>query len=82
MSAHSAGPWNRRGLTVWCDGRIADVSPRDADGKIGEANAKLIAAAPDLLFALRQILPLTEAAYFVNAPTIVAARAAIAKATS
>jgi hypothetical protein len=32
---------------------LADVQPGDEDGRIGTANARLIAAAPDLLAALQ-----------------------------
>ena len=63
---------------------LADVQPGDEDGKLGEANARLIAAAPELLAALRLIKHATspelddggehEAAYEL-------ACAAIAKAT-
>jgi hypothetical protein len=33
---------------------LAEVQPGDEDGNLGEANARLIAAAPDLLAALRR----------------------------
>lgn len=58
----------------------------DADGytvcnpsPMGEANARLIAAAPDLLAALSELLPLWENG--IEEPWIIRARAAIAKAT-
>ena len=66
---HTPGPWeqfakltaseNHKGFDVqdvatqhW----IATVSPKDQDGNEGKANARLIAAAPDLLAALVEIL--------------------------
>ena len=35
---------------------LAKVQPGDEDGKLGEANARLSAAAPDLLIALHNML--------------------------
>ena len=64
MSKHSVGTWNfhaklsgsenHRGFNVYAQPSgwyIADVSPIDEDGAEGKANARLIAAAPDLLAA-------------------------------
>lgn len=68
MAEHTPGPWeqyakltaseNHKGFEVqdvasqhW----VATVGPRDMDGNEGEANARLIAAAPDLLEALLQL---------------------------
>lgn len=50
---------NHRGFQVWAaDGSlIAEVMPRDEDGKEGKANAQQIAAAPQLLAALQEALP-------------------------
>ena len=62
------GPWeyfpklsgseNHRGFRIGVDKGwfIADAMPIDMDGKEGEANARLIAAAPDLLEALQLLL--------------------------
>jgi hypothetical protein len=41
--------------TFWA---LAEVQPGDEDGKLGAANARLIAAAPALLEALQALLPL------------------------
>lgn len=71
---------------------LAEVQPADEDGRIGEANARLIAAAPDLLAALVQSHAIQSGtAYGKNARdhTIIRvleawmkqAEAAIAKAT-
>lgn len=80
MSGFTPGPWgdNRnpiivRGLT-W----IASANyPTD----IGDANARLIAAAPDLLEALRGLLAVDAGAGGTRFYAKIAARAAISKAT-
>lgn len=70
---HTQGPWkffpaltaseNHKGFRV-VGGRaawlLADVVPLDAAGKEGEANARLIAAAPELLEALRNAVALAD----------------------
>ena len=60
-AGHTRGNWevvpkltaseNHKGFRIWCEGKgwIADVSPRDEDGTVGGANARLIADAPMLL---------------------------------
>jgi hypothetical protein len=92
---HTPGPWdysaklsaseNHRGFRIWEHGDswvLADVMPMDEDGKQGEANARLIAAAPELLEALKTCLLIVEHLAAESAPTTIAeARAAIAKAT-
>jgi hypothetical protein len=69
MSKHTPGPWvARRNVAFWevapesikFDGpyKIGDVcasDPERPDGGLQEANAKLIAAAPDLLEALQYV---------------------------
>lgn len=90
---HTPGPWNaapapRLGFVAWTDA-LGDLPNT---GEEGDANARLIAAAPDLLAALRALVgdfddwgdvqqgedgPDGEIVY----PTIDAARAAIAQAT-
>ena len=64
---HTPGKWdvitklsgseNHRGYTVLDEHGylVADISPRDEDGKEGGANASVIAAAPELLEALRNL---------------------------
>ncbi|HZX80492.1 MAG TPA: hypothetical protein VFE72_06035 [Lysobacter sp.] len=94
MSAHTPGPWavcetpaneywrvgETIGYAVPCGQRICDVALINR-----EANARLIAAAPDLLEALQKALPLL--ARDAHAPDLEwdiaesAAFAAIAKAT-
>lgn len=68
-AGHSVGKWtyhaklsgseNHRGFNVYGrDFCIAHVIPVDPDGHEGEANARLIAAAPDLLEALQAFMAL------------------------
>ena len=97
MREHTPGPWQAeeasvRGITqewfVRVDGDdIAIASDiRDRNGNHSEANARLIAAAPELLEALEDLASLAEAAmrevgeYDIEAE-LADARAAIAKAT-
>jgi len=93
MSAHTPGPWSVE-LARGKDGEpcyYAVVAPPTAEhswnpvastwGAANGANARLIAAAPDLLAALEEILRLTatrhdDASYKANAVAI----AALAKA--
>jgi len=97
MSAkHTPGPWqhsaklsaseNHRGFTVWnSDGwGLADVQPADEDGREGEANARLIAAAPELLEALQAVVSQLEGHDLHNGDVFAInnAYAAIAKATN
>lgn len=92
MSAHTPGPWscgekgNGAVGSVYCDNslgtRVAIVYGRGQEYTIfsraeEEANARLIAAAPDLLNALTV---LADACASMGIP-VDAARAAIAKAT-
>ena len=72
MIKHTPGPWqhfvklsgseNHRGFRILtADGwALADVQPADEDGIEGEANARLIAAAPDLLEALKRMASIID----------------------
>jgi hypothetical protein len=83
MSEHTPGPWEIRGDVIEAGGEIV-CDPFD-----NRANARLIAAAPDLLEALKAIMK-AEIAYtgavevafeFAGPPDLVKhSRAAIAKA--
>jgi hypothetical protein len=94
-SAHTPGPWEVNGTTIETIASPSVVIGRayDAEDSGGgvesnseaEANARLIAAAPELLAALRGLVEDYEGAYGGNdedAPkALTDARAAIAKAT-
>lgn len=76
MSKHTPGPWR---VDTHCNVMHKDAMvafPCISGGLNQEANARLIAAAPDLLEALEDI-----AAYYPNSWAEDVARAAIAKAT-
>ena len=96
MSKHTPGLWqfyallsgseNHNGFRVtngsqkWWN--IATVNPLDSDGVEGEANARLISAAPDLLAALQALMADNSALTFQDHLQLSAnARAAIARAT-
>ena len=57
MSKHTPGPWEMRGLTVFEPGKvalsIASITQHEPNAR---ANARLIAAAPAMLAALRGLL--------------------------
>ena len=97
--SHTPGPWTAKGYPsvyypdgVWyIEGPAEDAG---ADGFINAADARLIAAAPDLLAALQGVAGFAHAmaehdrkydtlGFMVNCPDkrCIAARAAIAKAT-
>ena len=94
-AAHTPGPWfaKREGFsTVYIEGRIrpgvlqeiAACGPTEAGPETQEANARLIAAAPELLLALQSLMNLFEQheqAAHTTSPVGDYARAAIAKAT-
>ena len=61
---------------------LAEVQPGDEDGNLGRANARLIAAAPDLLEALELIAKGYDEGQSLSGTNCAdIARAAIAKAT-
>lgn len=90
---HTPGPWEvKNGCNVFapavripltkndyiaCTGGLSgtDTIERDA------ANARLIAAAPDLLEAVQKLLPLAAKSFGALTVDLDAARAAVAKAT-
>ena len=87
-ASHTPGPWAIYSLTVsgettvWvrCDSRV--IADLVTDGPSVEADARLIAAAPDLLAALKALHHQCD---YMGAPAdhpdMLAAAAAIAKAT-
>jgi hypothetical protein len=99
QAGHTPGPWysvarlsaseNHKGYLVGGgepNQRVAEVIPVDEDGVEGGANARLIAAAPELLAACRTMLPIAEEEWghhvaTVGAGVLAEIRAAILKAT-
>lgn len=105
MNKHTTGPWFISGrMTKYVEARlpggliqeVASVGPTEADGGYGpqqHANAKLIAAAPDLLEALVEVTAslawnahgecraIHEGPIMPSSGAVEMARAAIAKAT-
>ena len=93
MSEHTPGRWDVAGSEVWASGRrVASLGgaygPKDAETR--NANARLIAAAPELLEALRGLIEDVELTAEDFGGDIITedlmtaldkARAAIAKAT-
>lgn len=84
--AHTPGPWRRytedlRGGTYWCvkRGEMADSIDIHVDDN-GEADTALIAAAPDLLAALKECSERIEYAGIFAPSAIQKARAAITRA--
>lgn len=92
MSAHTPGPWHiqddhgKRWIeTNGNDDTIAEIHRRRRMGSVysceeADANARLIAAAPDLLEALEEFMAHGEQAFGHDFEVMVKARAAIAKA--
>ena len=85
MSKHTPGPWTHEGhgdITGTENGRKYDVACVYLRLPAGrqEANAKLMAAAPDLLNALIEIVSADDA-HELTQKHIESARATIAKAT-
>lgn len=71
MSGHTPGPWRVNGIDGALEGwKVTDTGPtqdHDGDGAseyvatvYDEGNARLIAAAPELLEALKSILEITD----------------------
>lgn len=69
MSKHTPGPWSVRGGQGddgYCEYRhiyAPAAASKCVDAKISEADARLIAAAPDLLAALQEYARLTSPEY-------------------
>ena len=85
---HAPGTWDvRKGtLSIYTNyggstyHKVADARQSLFTRECQEANARLIAAAPDLLAALEHLLPIASRAFGVLTADLDAARAAIAKA--
>ena len=93
MSEHTPGPWFPINNGSYWDASTEDRQYSTVIASIWEtlgletqeANARLIASAPQLLEALNEILPIGDIAdglapYYIHSDTIKSARSAIAKA--
>lgn len=99
-TAHTAGPWWVSSVqhgTVYVEARalesrmvqeVAAVGPKEGGSEQRDADARLIAAAPELLEALERVIGTVEHAYHTSPDTdgslwadVMACREAIAKAT-
>lgn len=95
MSAHTPGPWSieidhqteaPEFIRAYHEGEMFDIASLSDETENIEANARLIAAAPDLLFALEQMLREHDALQIAKNrtddrwPAATYARATIAKA--
>ena len=94
MINHTPEPWkvvtrlsgseNHRGYGIWTSTQgfyLAEVIPVDTNGIEGWANANLIAAAPELLEALKEIIKLYGRSRLpARVDAIAKGKAAIAKA--
>ncbi len=85
MSKHTPGPWQWTQhfdptISIYKDGFGQIARLYDSSAGTGKANARLIAAAPDLLAALIEIVSADDA-HELTQKHIESARAAIAKAT-
>lgn len=85
MSKHTPGPWQWTQhfdptISIYKDGFGQIARLYDSSAGTGKANARLIAAAPDLLDALIEIVSADDA-HELTQKHIESARAAIAKAT-
>jgi len=87
MSKHTPGPWNYRygGMSVYPEAnadvdiaRVYQYRPMSAEEN--EANARLIAAAPELLEALEEFVHHVEFQWHPDVATLKQAIAAIKKA--
>jgi len=88
MSKHTPGPWSYEGVPGWANSwyvRNAErqiICSTDVIGRFGgDENARLIAAAPDLLAALQLIETDKDGDGFICVEAMNLVRAAIAKAT-
>jgi len=82
---HSEGTWIVSGDSIitdaFCIANIETDGGYEAPPEQREANARLLAAAPDLLSALRDLLEIGQAKAAFHVAECNMARAAIAKAT-
>jgi hypothetical protein len=84
VSGHTPGPWTIQGAYIGTDdAHVAQVKGegRGVNSQRAEANSMLIAAAPDLLAALEELIAEMYEFHNQNTEGWNMARAAIAKAT-
>lgn len=93
QAKHTPGPWIIEDITDdgqsvisaasknWIDFARVWVVTDESTDKEGEANARLIAAAPELLEALKDVMSAVELGWIPDGESMFNARAAIAKAT-
>ena len=80
MSKPTPGPWEAHGANVFAGKNCIAICDTDNDTQERmEANARLIAAAPELLAALQMVMSLYGDGFAADAQAY--ARAAIARAT-
>ena len=85
-SKHTPGPWTAtsEAIVIASDGYICKVAVHGKGDAEGEANVRLIAAAPDLLAALEELLSVArQPSYYTQAEWLTkhpVARAAVNKA--
>jgi hypothetical protein len=93
MRKHTKGPWKIDGKTELCITDVDDISRFIGSASImgagnnyaeayeeAKANARLMAAAPDLLDALEAMIDSGEIAYCYSSPLVILAKKAIDKA--
>ena len=93
-ASHTPGPWTlspwtassdiaihgyNDGQRQWIGDVVGDTDSEHATDANRDANARLIAAAPDMLEALKGLMPMWQSG--IDEPWVKAARDAIAKAT-
>jgi hypothetical protein len=79
MSKHTPGRWFSNENYVFSDNKIIENNPTVVCRAATEYDARLIAAAPDLLYALEEIL-LHETKLYNDMATVIEAKRAVAKA--
>lgn len=82
---HTPGPWTAQGLAIVASdrsfvGRLYPWCADPQDAECAKANARLIAAAPELLESIEQLLVCMRLAGWEDDPASIKARAATAKA--
>lgn len=82
MNKHTPGPWYSKGSVIGAKPRLVIAHVSSVCEEVDEqANARLIAAAPDLLETLRDIVGMLTDANDMRADALHAARTAIMRAT-